>query len=256
MRITMVGHSTVLLEGAGTRLLTDPYFGTLGHVAYARVRPPGLRREELREVDGVLVSHSHWDHTDRKYLRSLDGSTPVVVPAGASLVLRLKGARNVVPLARWESRAIGNAVVTAVPALHFAIAAGYVVEMEGLCLYFAGDTYHRPFFAEIAQRFSIDIAMMPVSSFRIPPTMGERGAVNAVRDLAPAGVIPIHLGVQPRSPLLRTRQSALGFERRLRDAGLTTRVLHLGEGESWASEEKGPELRSSVVSPARVPARP
>ena len=231
--MTMVGHSTVLLEGAGIRLITDPYFGTFGHIAYSRVRPPAMTREAFRDVDGVLVSHSHWDHTDRKFLRSLDASVPVLVPAGSSFVLKLKGARNVVPLGRWESHRIGAAVVTAVPATHLAIAAGYVVELDGACVYFAGDTYHRPFMAEIGRRFCIDVAMMPVTTFRIPPTMGERGAVAATRDLHPATVVPIHLGVQPRSPLLRTSQTVQGFERRLRDAGLDTNVVHLGEGEHW-----------------------
>src|SRR5512140_1092017 len=141
MRITMIGHSTILLEGNETTLITDPYFGTFGHLAYERVRPPARRREELRDIDGVLVSHSHWDHTDRKFLRSLDASIPVLAPAGTSLMLKLKGARTVIPMARWESRTIGTAIVTAVPATHIARTAGYVVELDGTCAYFAGDTY-------------------------------------------------------------------------------------------------------------------
>ncbi len=235
MRITMIGHSTLLLEAAGTRLITDPYFGTLGHVAYARVRPPALKREDVRDIDGVLVSHSHWDHTDRKFLNGLEASIPVLAPAGTSVVMKLKGARTIVPLRPWQSRQIGAAMVIAVPATHLALALGYIVQMENICVYFAGDTYHRPFMAEIARRFRIDVAMMPVATFRLPPTMGERGAVAAVRDLRPRAVIPIHLGIQPRSPLLRTRQSARGFERRLREAGLQTAVVHLSEGEHWDS---------------------
>src|SRR5882724_5924601 len=183
MRVTMIGHCTVLLEAPGARLVTDPFFGTLGHVAYARRRPPAVTREEVGHVDGVLVSHSHWDHIDRKFLRGLDGAAPVLAPSGTSLVMKLKGARRVVPVRRWESRKIGAAVVTAVPAVHLAIALGYVVQMDDLCLYFSGDTYHRPFMSEIARRFRIDVALMPVTTFRAPTTMGERGAVAAARDL-------------------------------------------------------------------------
>ena len=69
MRVTMVGHSTVLFEGAGTRILTDPWFGTSGNLAYARLHPPAFRREELREIDGVLLSHGHWDHTEHRPTR-------------------------------------------------------------------------------------------------------------------------------------------------------------------------------------------
>ena len=71
MKITMVGHSTVLIEMGGQRVLTDPYFGLRGNPAFSRVAPPANSREESREVEGVLISHSHWDHVDGPYLRSL-----------------------------------------------------------------------------------------------------------------------------------------------------------------------------------------
>ena len=247
MRVTMVGHSTVILEGAGTRLLTDPYFGSFGNLAYARLAPPSMSRDDVGPVDGVLVSHGHWDHTDRKFLRGLDARVPILVPAGTSFVMRLKGVRNAIPMKPWESRMVGSASITAVPAVHIARTAGYVVEMDGVTAYFAGDTYHRPFMSEIARRFHIDVALMPVATFRIPPTMGEGGAVAAVRDIRPSTVIPIHLDIQPRSPLLRSGQSAAGFARRLREAGLTAEVVPLAEGEAW-------ESRAALASQARISA--
>lgn len=233
MHITMVGHSTVLIETGGTRLITDPYFGTRGHIAYGRLRPPGIARGDIGAVDGVLVSHGHWDHTDRRYLRSLGDAVPVLIPAGTALLMRLKGARHVVPLRPWMSRTIGAVTITAVPALHLAITIGFVVRSAAHCLYFAGDTYHRPFIARVGRTFKPDVALMPVTTYRSPTTMGERGAVKAARDLQAPTIIPIHLGIQPRSPLLRTTQSVAGFERRLRAAGITSAVVHLREGEQW-----------------------
>lgn len=244
MRITMIGHSTLLLEGERTRLLTDPYFGTLGHVAYARVAPPGRQREDVGRVDGVLVSHSHWDHTDRRFFRDLDERTPVVVPSGTSLIFKLKGARNLVAMRSWERREIDGAAITAVPASHIARTNGYVIELDGMTAYFAGDTYHRSFMKEIGERFAIDVALMPVTTFLIPPTMGERGAVAATRDLRPRTVIPIHLGVRPRSFVLRGSQTVAGFEKRLRAAGLDASVVHLSEGESWG-EKASARLRTA-----------
>jgi len=233
MLITMIGHSTVLLEVAGLRILTDPYFGGWGNPAYARLRPPARTREDLQDVDLVLVSHNHWDHTDRAYFRSLAGDVPVLAPARSGWLTKLQGARTVVGLKTWQSHECGEVTVTAVPAIHLAVTCGFVVQAEGKQVYFAGDTFYRPFMQEISRRFQLAAALMPVTTYRLPMTMGEKGAVRAVTDLKPRVVIPIHLGLQPRSPLLRTSHSLAGFECRLREARLATEIILLHEGESW-----------------------
>jgi L-ascorbate metabolism protein UlaG (beta-lactamase superfamily) len=229
----MIGHSTVLIEAVKTRILTDPYFGTWGNPAYARMAPPFSTRGELKEVDLVLVSHNHWDHTDRRFFRSLAANVPVAAPRAAAWLTRLKGAKNVVGLGKWEQKQFGAIRVTAVPASHVAVTRGFVIEAEGNKIYFAGDTYYRGFMKEIGKRFALDLALLPVTTFRIPMTMGEKSAVRAVEALSPKTIIPIHLGLIPRSPLLRTNESPEGFRKRIHDAGLTTAVRILREGESW-----------------------
>jgi len=233
MRIRVVGHSTVLFEVAGLRILTDPFFGLWGNPAYKRIEAPALRREELADVDAVLVSHNHWDHTDRKFFRLLPDTVPVLAPRRAAWVTALKGARGVWGIRPWETWRMGNLRVTAVPALHPATTIGYVLESDTGTAYFAGDTYLRPFMAEIGARFRLDVALLPVTTYRIPMTMGERSAVEAVRALGVSEVIPIHLGLQPRSPLLRTRHSPEGFARRVAEAGLPCRVVVLPPGGVW-----------------------
>lgn len=233
MQFTMIGHSTVLLEVAGLRILTDPYFGEWGNPAYARLRPPARTREDLRDVDLVLLSHNHWDHTDRRFMQSLTEDVPVLAPARAGWLTKLQGAKNVVGLKAWESHDYGAVTVTSVPATHLAVSCGFVVKAEGQQVYFAGDTFYRPFMQEIGRRFRLAAALMPVTTYRLPMTMGEKGAVRAATDLDTSVVIPIHLGLQPRSPLMRTNHSPAGFTRRLREAGLPHEVVVLNEGESW-----------------------
>lgn len=234
MRLTMIGHSTVLLEIDGLKVLTDPYFGTTGNPAFARPVPPARSREDLLDVDLVLVSHAHWDHADRAYLRALAG-VPVVVPGRARVLFQaLHGPRNLVGMDAWEERRFGSITVTAVPAVHSVVTAGFVIHGEDSHVYFAGDTYHRGFMAEIGRRFPLDVALMPVTTYRLPMTMGEVGAVDAVRDLRPAAVVPIHLGITPRLPLLRGSQSPARFADRLGRAGLAAKVVVLDAGESWS----------------------
>jgi N-acyl-phosphatidylethanolamine-hydrolysing phospholipase D len=233
MKITMIGHSTVLMEMTGMSVLTDPYFGTWGNPAYTRIAPPSRSREDLKEANLVLVSHNHWDHTDSRFFRSLLPSVPVVAPRAGAWRTRLKGAKNLVGLGKWEQKQFGSIRITAVPALHIAVTRGFVIEAEGKNIYFAGDTYYGEFMNEIGKKFSLDVALMPVTTFRIPMTMGETSAVRAVSALLPRVVIPIHLGIVPRSPLLRRMESAEGFRKRVQEAGLRTEVLILREGQGW-----------------------
>jgi L-ascorbate metabolism protein UlaG (beta-lactamase superfamily) len=233
MRITMIGHSTVLIETDGQKILTDPYFGTWGNIAYARLAPPAKMREQLQDVSLVLISHNHWDHTDCQFLRVLGENVPVLAPNRAQWVTKLRGAKIPMGMKAWDEKRFGALTVTAVPALHTAATVGYVVESEERQIYFAGDTYYGAFMKEIGQRFELDVALMPVTTFRLPMTMGEKSAVRAVHDLKPSVVIPIHLGVRPRSPLLRTGHTAQGFARRASEAGLQAEIVILKEGESW-----------------------
>lgn len=233
MRITMIGHSTVLVEAEGTRILTDPYFGTWGNPAYKRLSPPAMRREDVGPLDLVLLSHNHFDHKDRRFLSGLPEDTPVIAPAPVRWVTKLNGARNVQGMRAWAEKQVGPVRITAVPALHMAVTLGFVLEVEEKRIYFAGDTFYRPFMAEIGKRFRLDVALMPVTTYRIPMTMGEKGACRAAEDLRAKTIIPIHLGIQPRSPLLRTSQTPEGFRRRIQEAGLDSSVVILREGDQW-----------------------
>ncbi len=233
MKITIIGHSTVLIETADTKILTDPYLGTWGNPAYARIAPPARTREELKAVNLVLVSHNHWDHTDPRFFRSLPASTPVIAPRGSGWLTRLKGAKNVVQLGKWQPKQFGSVRITAVPASHIANTVGFVIEADNKAVYFAGDTYYRQFMKEIGTRFKLDVALIPVTTFRIPMTMGEKGAAQAVAALSAKTVIPIHLGITPRAALLRTNDSPESFTKRIHDTGIRTDVKILRDGESW-----------------------
>src|SRR5690606_13440286 len=68
LRVTMVGHSTLLVQTAGLNILTDPVWSNrVSPVPFAgprRVNAPGIRFEDLPPIDLVLLSHNHYDHMD------------------------------------------------------------------------------------------------------------------------------------------------------------------------------------------------
>jgi L-ascorbate metabolism protein UlaG (beta-lactamase superfamily) len=199
-RVLYVGHSTVLVEMDGVRLLTDPLLG--GRVLHLRRIAP-VDRRSLEGLDAVLVSHVHLDHLHLPSLRRLGRETPVVVPPGVGRLLRRKGFTEVSELAVGAELRIGALVVRGVPAVHddrrrpFRLRAdpmGHLIRGTR-SVYFAGDT---DLFPEMAGLAPVDVALLPIWGWG--PSLGSGGhmdpgeAADAARLLRASVAIPIHWG--------------------------------------------------------------
>jgi L-ascorbate metabolism protein UlaG (beta-lactamase superfamily) len=241
VRITWVGHSTVLLEADGARLLTDPLLRP--RVAHLR-RVAGAASEITGEVDAVLLSHVHNDHLD---FRSLDlvRSRLVVVPQGAGRLLESHGLRHIVELGEGERLSIGHLTVVGTHADHrarrlpFAFSAaslGYLIEGSGR-LYFAGDTDLFGGMRELA-RPALDVALLPIDGWG--PRVGAghldpRRAAEALRLLRPRIAVPIHWGTYRRFGMSRDaktrREPARRFEQLAAELAPEVDVRVLAPGE-------------------------
>lgn len=116
--ITWIGHSTFLIQLGGLNIVTDPVWS--GQMAFQkRLAPPGIPIEDVPPVDVVLVSHSHYDHLSIASLRRLTGGRQLLVPAGLSSKLKLKGFSNVREFHWWESVTIKGVKFTFVPSQHW-----------------------------------------------------------------------------------------------------------------------------------------
>jgi L-ascorbate metabolism protein UlaG (beta-lactamase superfamily) len=200
---TFLGHSTVLVEMGGARLLTDPVLFDRVSVLRRTVSP--LPRALYQHVDAVLISHLHLDHLDVPSLRLLGSDTQLVVPRGAGRLMRSYGFSSVIELARGTSVEVadGRVRVTATPAAHSgfrppfgpnADAVGYLLDQGSERVYFAGDT---DIFREMSDIEGIDLALLPVWGWgpRLGPGhMDPRRAAEALKVLRPRAVVPIHWG--------------------------------------------------------------
>ena len=94
LRVTMVGHATVLIQAGGRNVLTDPVWSRrvspFAFVGPARVAAPGVAFDALPPIDAVCLSHNHYDHLDLDTLRRLHAvhAMPVVTPLGNDAILR------------------------------------------------------------------------------------------------------------------------------------------------------------------------
>jgi L-ascorbate metabolism protein UlaG (beta-lactamase superfamily) len=201
-RITWLGHSTVLIELGGVRLLTDPVLR--GRLLHMKRVAPSVDPARLAGLGAVLISHMHHDHFDVPSLRRLErAATQLVVPAGSGRRVGRRGFAKVIEVRAGDTADLGAARVLIVPAIHggkrYPLGArtealGYVIEAGGRRVYFAGDT---DLFDGMAELGELDLALIPVWGWgpRLGPGhLDPERAAAALALLEPRLAVPIHWG--------------------------------------------------------------
>ena len=216
LRVTLVNHSTVLLQQSGCNILTDPIWSEraspLPWIGPRRRRKPGVSWENLPPIDAVLISHNHYDHLDLPTLRRLAarGDSTFIVPARCAALLQSQQIGTVHELDWGESLSLPNFTIHSVPALHFSgrgildrnrtLWCGYVIQCRERLVYFAADTAFGSHFARIRERFGPPrLALLPIGAyeprwFMSPIHMAPGDAVKAHEILGAATSIAIHHG--------------------------------------------------------------
>ncbi len=218
LQLTHIGGPTVLIEAAGWRLLTDPTFDPPGRryrfgwgTGSRKVAGPALEPGELGRIDAVLLSHDQHDDNLDAVGRTLlaDAGTVVTTTAGAR---RLGGAtRGLAPWASTLLEAPGHdtIAVTATPCRHgppvirrlSGDATGFALRWDGQdhgVLWISGDTVLYDGVREVAERLTVDTALLHLGGVRFPVTgplrytMTAREAVELCRLVRPRTAIPIH----------------------------------------------------------------
>lgn len=208
-----LGHSTVLLNFLGVRLLTDPVFSNrvgpgLGPFVLGPRRRivPALRPRDFTPPDVLVLSHAHFDHFDRSSLRKFSRNTPVVTAKATRSLLRRF--RHVHELAWGESITLsprGETIrITAVPVEHWGARMirdtyrgynGYLFERGDRAVLFGGDSAYTTTFSELDDPARpIDLSLMPVGAYD-PWIRAHCTPEQAVAMAAQAGArtfVPIH----------------------------------------------------------------
>jgi L-ascorbate metabolism protein UlaG (beta-lactamase superfamily) len=244
MRVTYLGHSTVLVELDGVRVLTDPLLRDRVLHLVRHAGPVGV--EDVHAVDAVLVSHMHHDHFDPASLRLLDRSARLVVPRGAGQMGERLGFEQTLELGAGETLDLGPLKVQGTPAEHRSgrlLARGprpvgfRIVGSQSA--YFAGDT---DLFADMQQikGDGLDLALLPVWGWgpRLPAGhLDPERAARAAALLEPRVAVPIHWGTFAMRGLVRRRPRFLidppfQFESAVAETGAPVEVRVLQPGQN------------------------
>ncbi len=216
-RATWLGHSTVLLEIDGVRILTDPVWGEraspLSFAGPRRFQPIPVPVAALADVDLVLISHDHYDHLDYATIRELARTpVPFVTSLGVGAHLEAWGvpAARITELDWWQSVRVGGSevTVTATPSQHFSgrtpgarnttLWSGFAVRSGRHSVFFSGDTGLTPEYADIRDRLGpFDLVMLEVGAFHASwgdIHLGPERALAALEYLGGGLLLPVHWG--------------------------------------------------------------
>lgn len=169
LRVTWFGHSSVLVEIDGKRVLTDPIWSEraspVGWAGPRRWFAPPIALAQLPAIDAVVISHDHYDHLDRATIQALNrGATRFIVPLGIGAHLERWGvpAPRIVELDWWQRAQIGDLAIVATPARHATgrtstssnrvLWAGFALIGVRHRVWYSGDTGYLPEFAAIGAR--------------------------------------------------------------------------------------------------------
>jgi len=255
MRITYIGHATLLIEIGGKKILTDPNFDpALGHFL-ARVSEPGIAIDQLPKLDMILLTHAHADHLSFRSLVEIQ-QAPLFAPPAVARWIRRHGVSNAIELGPGESLTSGSLTVHAEAAAHsgnrYVVdwwrkqANMYLIATRYDSVFFVGDTALREETTRLVERElkgrQLDVALLPVGyapSWKVGFSRGHLTSIDALTLFERLGaryLIPYHWGT-----FNHVTASAYDAIREMREhvrthpRGSDVRILNPGESLQVAS---------------------
>ena len=150
LRVTYIGHATLLIEVGGKKILTDPNFDPALGKLLPRVSAPGIALDALPKLDAILLTHAHADHLSFDSLDALPDDIPLFAPPAIAKWLVAQGYDHAIAVAPGEVAELDNVRIRAAAATHKGNRYGvdrwrsatnmYLIDTNKTSCFFAGDT--------------------------------------------------------------------------------------------------------------------
>jgi L-ascorbate metabolism protein UlaG (beta-lactamase superfamily) len=222
VRVTWLGHATVLVEIEGARVLFDPVWSARVSPSASfgprRLHPVPIPLDALPVLDAVVVSHDHYDHLDMHTVRQLAArqDVPFLVPLGVGAHLERWGISTgrIVELDWTESASVGDLVLTATAARHLSgrrqpgengtLWASWVVAGRERRVFYTGDSGYFAGYATIGAEYGpFDVTLVQIgaySSYWPDIHMTPEEGVATHRAVRGGVLVPVHWGTFNLAP--------------------------------------------------------
>jgi L-ascorbate metabolism protein UlaG (beta-lactamase superfamily) len=178
LRVTYIGHATLLIEIGGKCILTDPNFDPALGKFLSRVSAPGIALDALPNLDAILLTHAHADHLSFDSLDALPDDIPLFAPPAIAKWLAKQGYHHAVPVAPGDTTDVAGVMIHAASAMHKGNRYGldrwrsaanmYLIETNKTSCFFAGDTALTADTTHLVENHlasngrSLDLALLPI----------------------------------------------------------------------------------------------
>ena len=170
--------------------------------------------KKYNDADIIFITHDHYDHYSEEDIdKVIKLDTIIVIPEGMQVKLLKKGIKNsnIITVEPKRTYAVEGLKFETIPAYNVNKAfhpkengwVGYILEIEGIRYYVAGDTD----ITEENKRVKCDIAFIPVGGTY---TMDFKEAAELINEIKPKVTVPIHYG-----SIVGTSEDAINFQKLL-----------------------------------------
>lgn len=207
-----LGHSGVIMELSGKRIIFDPVLGNAAPIPFAvpRYNPAPINYDNFPNIDYVIITHNHYDHLERKSIQALKTSH-FIVPLGVGAALRGWGIspENITELGWGDVFEKDNLTIIAETAMHYSGRAklasnetlwnSYIIKSEDKNIYWGGDTGYGKHFKEIGKKYGpFDLTALEIDAWNPGwPNIHlfPQETVQAAADLQARQILPLHWAV-------------------------------------------------------------